>query len=506
MKGFFNHGRRTKITAVRRMTLAALPLLLIAAAGSSTAQAAMYSSQDLRWPNNRVYYALDSSLPDAYKVAVQRAAAHFNAHQSRTGVWIFARTYQADYVRILPTSSGPSRVSYVGYQGGVQYMYLNQNVPPIWQVVAHEFGHVLGLHHEHQRCERDIWLNVPEPGGPMLKQCGLPTAERYNPMSIMHYSDSELRDLGGASLKLPGYSAPAKSLHPGLVESDLRTINTMYRSSGAFSMVSVMHGKCLTAADLANGARVRMHECKPERADQDWSYDAQSGEFKVGAKCLGVLMAQREAPLVIGDCTGSQQQKWDFGTHGGLLMRSIKDPEGRPLCAEVMHWLRDEGTELMVQYCHRGDNQQWRRHPVNWRVGLGTVTFVSDVIPANVSERQPSKCMDVASADTATPVLLADCGDQHSATQRFVRTLSREIRIHGKCLDGHNGQAGDPVRLWDCNSAPNQRWEITGTGTLYGINGLCIEVTGGSSANGTPLRLATCTPGAAIRWWTRDPR
>ena len=52
---------------------------------------------------------------------------------------------------------------------------------------------------------------------------------------------------------------------------------------------------------------------------------------------------------------------------------------------------------------------------------------------------------------------------------------NRELRVHGKCVDGHNGQVGDPVRLWDCNNAANQRWELTGTGTLYGINGLCIQ-------------------------------
>ena len=41
------------------------------------------------------------------------------------------------------------------------------------------------------------------------------------------------------------------------------------------------------------------------------------------------------------------------------------------------------------------------------------------------------------------------------ANQRFVRTANRELRVHGKCVDGHNGQVGDPVRLWDCNNAAN---------------------------------------------------
>ena len=503
-----------RFTPARRAALLVVPVLMVAAVASSTAQAASYTSQDLRWPKGHVYYEFDASLPQPYVIAAQKAIAQYNEHRSRTGVWLFRGTNggaeTGKYVRIYPTWSGPSRVSHVGYHGRKQYMYLNQGVPPIWQVVAHEFGHVIGLSHEHQRCDRDIWLNVPDPSGAMAKECGLPTAERYNPLSIMHYANSELSAFG-VTFKDPNHSAPAKSLHPGLVESDLRTIATMYRSSGAFSAVSVMHGKCLDSPARVTGTRVHMRGCDPRSANQTWTYDAASGELKLdAAKCLGVSVAQGEAPVVVADCHGGHQQKWDFGSHGGLLLRSVKDPQGRPLCAEIVHWNRNDGAELMLQYCHRSDNQQWRRHPANWGVGPSTVSLVSDVIPANVAEdRRPAKCMDAPSAATATQIHLWDCLDQYDpnhANQRFVRTTNRELRVHGKCVDGHNGQVGDPVRLWDCNNAANQRWELTGTGTLYGINGLCIQAAGGGNANGTPLRLATCTPSPSIRWWTRDPQ
>ena len=72
---------------------------------------------------------------------------------------------------------------------------------------------------------------------------------------------------------------------------------------------------------------------------------------------------------MVGDCHGGHQQKWDFGSHGGLLLRSVKDAAGPPAVRRDRHWNRNDGAELMLQYCHRSDNQQWRRHPANWGVG-----------------------------------------------------------------------------------------------------------------------------------------
>ncbi len=163
-------GIAHRSTPARRALLVALPALLVAASGSSTAQAAMYSEQNLRWPGGVVYYDFYASLPQNLRDATQKAVNQFNEHKSRTGVSIFRGTNGGRYVRIYPTT-GVSRVSHVGYYAQQQSMWLNTSVP-IWQVVVHEFGHVIGLHHEHQRCERDLWLNVPNPGGAMTKECG----------------------------------------------------------------------------------------------------------------------------------------------------------------------------------------------------------------------------------------------------------------------------------------------------------------------------------------------
>ena len=294
-------GHAHRSTRARRALLVALPALLVAASGSSTAQAAMYSEQNLRWPRGCRLLRLrrePAAEPQGRHTEGRQPVQRAQVEDRRVDL---PRDQRWSLREDLP-HPGVSRVSHVGYYAQQQSMWLNTSVP-IWQVVVHEFGHVIGLHHEHQRCERDLWLNVPNPGGAMTKECGLPTAERYNPMSIMHYSDSELSAFG-ASVK-PPYSAPAKSLHPGLVESDLRTINTMYRSNGTFSTVSVMHGKCLSGV---GGTVVQMQAChaKARGADVELRRGGRrvQGRRQVPRRVGGTTRGS----IVIGACHGGPRR------------------------------------------------------------------------------------------------------------------------------------------------------------------------------------------------------
>jgi hypothetical protein len=490
-----------KLTRARRCALVAVPALIVAMSASSTANATIYGTQDQRWPGGNVYFDFDPSLPQAYRDATWKAVTHYNAYSANTGVAISQGRNNERYVRILPTWSGPSRVSYTGYSGGVQYMYLNQNIVPIWQVVVHEFGHVIGLGHEHERCERDIWLN---PGTLPARDCGL-TAERYNPLSIMHYSDGELNGFG-ASLK-PPHSAPAKSQHPGLQQSDLRSIATMYREDGTFSLVNVMHGKCLDAPGRANGTRVHMWTCMPGNANQRWNYSAVTGQLRIidANKCLDAQTQRLLDYLVVSDCNSSAQQKWDIGNAGDLLLRMTKDTLGKPECAESVHWDRADGAELWLQYCHRGDAEQWRRSSDG--MGGSTVGLVSDLTPPDITDPRQSLCAD--GGWDAPELYLWTCSGPTHPPQRFTRTAARELRLDGlsgKCVDAGPGQVGGGVLVRACNGTAGQKWELTSTGSLYGLNGLCIDVAGANNANGTRLLLATCIDSPRMRWSIRDPR
>ncbi|HEY3483703.1 MAG TPA: ricin-type beta-trefoil lectin domain protein [Streptomyces sp.] len=73
----------------------------------------------------------------------------------------------------------------------------------------------------------------------------------------------------------------------------------------------------------------------------------------------------------------------------------------------------------------------------------------------------------------------------------------------GKCLDVTGGSTANGTRpqLWDCTSGPNQQWTLASDGTVRGL-GKCLDVTGSGTADGTAVQLWDCFGGANQRWST----
>jgi alpha-galactosidase len=97
-------------------------------------------------------------------------------------------------------------------------------------------------------------------------------------------------------------------------------------------------------------------------------------------------------------------------------------------------------------------------------------------------------------------------------------TTSPSGEIHavgaGKCLDVPNGTqangtqvdiwtcCGASGQIWDCNGGANQQWQLNANGTITGVQpGLCLDVTGASTANGALAELWTCN-GQSNQQWT----
>lgn len=114
------------------------------------------------------------------------------------------------------------------------------------------------------------------------------------------------------------------------------------------------------------------------------------------------------------------------------------------------------------------------------------------------------RCLDVPNSSTANGVqpIIYDCSgrsnQQWTANGQTVRSL-------GKCLDSPTGAtAGAKAQLWDCNGGANQQWTFNANGTLSNAqSGLCLDVNGGATANGTAVILWTCTASANQRWTRR---
>jgi type 1 glutamine amidotransferase len=73
--------------------------------------------------------------------------------------------------------------------------------------------------------------------------------------------------------------------------------------------------------------------------------------------------------------------------------------------------------------------------------------------------------------------------------------------VNGKCLDVADGGTADgtQVQLWSCNGSAAQRWTVPGDGTVRAL-GKCLDVSGGGSADGTKIQLWTCNGTGAQKW------
>jgi hypothetical protein len=57
------------------------------------------------------------------------------------------------------------------------------------------------------------------------------------------------------------------------------------------------------------------------------------------------------------------------------------------------------------------------------------------------------------------------------------------------------------VEIWSCNDGTNQQWDLTSTGTIVGVgSGLCLDVTGGATANLSPVEIWGCNGGSNQQW------
>jgi len=136
---------------------------------------------------------------------------------------------------------------------------------------------------------------------------------------------------------------------------------------------------------------------------------------------------------------------------------------------------------------------------VVYRVSGGSSAPATTTLVSAASGR----CLDVPNGNTAngTQPIIWDCNG--GSNQRW--TLSGQtLQVLGKCLDAPlNATAGTKAQIWDCNGGTNQGWTLNANGTISGVqSGLCLDVNGNATANGTTVILWTCT-GAANQRWTR---
>ncbi|MEZ0110837.1 alpha-galactosidase [Catenulispora sp. EB89] len=123
-------------------------------------------------------------------------------------------------------------------------------------------------------------------------------------------------------------------------------------------------------------------------------------------------------------------------------------------------------------------------------------------VPTGEIAGNGAKCVDLTGSNTAdgTPTILYTCTG--NANQSWTRLGDGSVRTLGKCLTANGTTAGSAAVISTCNGSTSQQWTAQADGTVTNnASGLCLDVYGGGSADGTKLDTWTCGSHQANQTW-----
>ncbi|GGL96626.1 glucosylceramidase [Streptomyces fumigatiscleroticus] len=153
------------------------------------------------------------------------------------------------------------------------------------------------------------------------------------------------------------------------------------------------------------------------------------------------------------------------------------------------------------------------------RPGAQRIASTASSTVPNVAWRNPdgSKALIAYNGSSSAKTVTIDWGSQHatyslpgrtSATFTWSGTQSGGgarsgsfVGLAGKCLDVAGGSSADgtAVQLYDCNGSAAQSWTVQADGSVRAL-GKCLDVTSGSTADGAKVQLYGCNGTGAQQW------
>jgi hypothetical protein len=177
------------------------------------------------WPDHTVNFRFDAAFDRANTVKDEEfldVVAHYRTRTSLRFVEV-ASTFTGDHILVKrnDTSAGGCW-SYMGRNGGAQELQIGRPSCGFGSII-HEFGHAVGLIHEHQRPDRDDNVIVTTVGANWNKEGDDAVAMfgDYDLGSIMHYGTNQ-----GGITNLDGSAIVTN--RTALSDYDIRGIQVMY--------------------------------------------------------------------------------------------------------------------------------------------------------------------------------------------------------------------------------------------------------------------------------------
>ncbi|CAJ0580994.1 unnamed protein product, partial [Mesorhabditis spiculigera] len=182
------------------------------------------------WPNSRIPYAISPHYSTHERALLARAV---KAYHEKTCIRFVPRSgTEPDYLFIGKVDGCFSEV---GRTSGVQVLSLDNGCME-YATIIHEMMHVVGFYHEHERWDRDnfidiIWQNIDRAALDQFGKVDLSKTsyygQSYDYKSILHY-DSLAFSKNGFPTMLPKHKAATIGNAKDFSEVDLAKINRMY--------------------------------------------------------------------------------------------------------------------------------------------------------------------------------------------------------------------------------------------------------------------------------------
>jgi hypothetical protein len=117
-----------------------------------------------------------------------------------------------------------------------------------------------------------------------------------------------------------------------------------------------------------------------------------------------------------------------------------------------------------------------------------------------------NKCVSTADGQfvEGMRIFIWDCNAPLAQTLSY-DDQTQQLKFGVHCLETlGQGNPRDAIGVGTCNGSAFQRWSMVQAKDNYQVIGpgnLCLNISNGVTANGTPLELATCAPNNAVQLW-----